>query len=237
MKDEGRIKLALVEDQELIRKSLRIVLNMEPDLEVRWLAENGQEAIERCRADRPDVVLMDIQMPVLDGVEATKRIKAEWPEVQVIILTTFQEVDLVLGAMNAGAEGYLLKAMDPKDLVSGIRHVFRGETLIPRQMARVIFAQAGSGGATAPEPAAAAAPEDEFGLSEREKQVLKGLADGLSNKEIAALLFISEGTVRNYISSVYSKLDVRNRAEAARMAAERHWLTRPGRDNRDDTRH
>ncbi|MEO3947231.1 response regulator transcription factor [Gorillibacterium sp. CAU 1737] len=216
------IRLGLVEDQELIRKSLKIVLDMEPDLTVAWLAKDGSEGVECCRVEQPDVILMDIQMPVMDGVEATRRIKEQWPQVKVIILTTFQEVQLVLGALNAGAEGYLLKAMDPQDLASGIRHVSRGETLIPQSLAREIFAQAGNGRSEASSPALSTA--EAFGLSEREQQVLRGLSDGLSNREIASKLFISEGTVRNYISSVYSKMDVRNRAEAARMATERAWF-------------
>lgn len=238
MKEEDSVKLAIVEDQELIRKSLQIVLNMEPDFRVCWLAGDGREAIERCGGDLPDLILMDIQMPLLDGVEATRRIKAQWPEVKIIILTTFQEVDLVVDALHAGAEGYLLKAMDPKDLASGIRHVCRGETLIPQHMAKEIFSQplqppAAAGSSTAAAGGFAAQGAADYGLSEREQQVLRGLSDGLSNREIAAKLFISEGTVRNYISSVYSKLDVRNRAEAARKAAERSWF----RDSLHDNRH
>jgi DNA-binding NarL/FixJ family response regulator len=223
MGEEKEISLAIVEDQELIRKSLRIVLNMEPDFQVLWLAENGSLALERCQENPPDVVLMDIKMPIMDGVEATRRIKQQWPAIKVMILTTFEEVDLVLDALHSGAEGYLLKAMDPKDLASGIRHVHRGETLIPQHMAKEIFTHSRKREA-APEAATPAHSPEDYGLSERELQVLKALSDGLSNREIGGKLFISEGTVRNYISSVYAKMDVRNRAEAARKAMESHWF-------------
>ncbi|WP_082651672.1 response regulator transcription factor [Gorillibacterium timonense] len=240
MEAENKVKLALVEDQELIRKSLRIVLDMEPDFQVSWLAGDGCEALELCAKECPDLILMDIQMPRMDGVEATRRIKAEWPTVKVIILTTFQEVNLVVDALHAGAEGYLLKAMDPRDLASGIRHVCRGETLIPQHMAKEIFTRPlqppAESVASVPSAASGsflAGGIEEYGLSEREQQVLKGLSDGLSNKEIAAKLFISEGTARNYISSVYAKMDVKNRAEAARRAAESSWF----RDSRHDNRH
>lgn len=232
MGEEKAISLAIVEDQELIRKSLRIVLNMEPDFQVLWLAENGSLALERCQENPPDVVLMDIKMPVMDGVEATRRIKLQWPAIKVMILTTFEEVDLVLDALHSGAEGYLLKAMDPKDLASGIRHVYRGETLIPQHMAKEIFARSRKR-EEAPETAAPAHSPEDYGLSERELQVLKALSDGLSNREIGGKLFISEGTVRNYISSVYAKMDVRNRAEAARKAMESRWF----RDSRHDIQH
>ena len=226
------ISLAIVEDQELIRKSLKIVLGMEPDFRVTWLAENGSKAIELCKSEPPDVILMDIKMPIMDGVEATRRIKEEWPAVKVIILTTFEEVELVLDALHSGAEGYLLKAMDPKDLASGIRHVHRGETLIPQHMAKEIFARGMRLETGTPNTASTQKPDD-YGLSERELQVLKALSDGLSNREIGTKLFISEGTVRNYISSVYAKMDVRNRAEAARKAMESHWF----RDSLHDNRH
>jgi DNA-binding NarL/FixJ family response regulator len=214
-----KIRIAIAEDQELIRKSLSIVLGLEPDFAVVGLAENGRAAVELCEAGAPDLFLMDINMPVMDGVEATRRIKERWPEVKVIILTTFQEVEYVLEALNSGAEGYILKAIDPQDLASGIRHVHRGETLIPQEMAKAIFSQF-TQGKTAAGHAPAAGKTVDYGLSERELQVLDGLADGLSNRQIAEKLYISEGTARNYISSIYSKMDVHNRTAAAKKAKE-----------------
>ncbi|MFC0213288.1 response regulator [Paenibacillus chartarius] len=232
MKD---IKLLLVDDQDLIRESLHIVLDMDPEIEVVGLAENGQVAIDLCREKQPNIVLMDIRMPVMDGVEATKRIKAEWPHIRVIIVTTFQEVDYVVEALGAGAEGYLLKAIHPKELASGIKWVHRGGTLIPQDIARLLVQQARSGagggsganGAGAGDGAGssgASASADAYGLSERELQVLHCIADGLNNKEIAEKLFLSEGTVKNYISNIYSKMDVRDRIQATRKAQDEGML-------------
>lgn len=222
------VKLLLVDDQDLIRESLHIVLDMDPDIEVVGLAENGQVAVDKCREAKPNVVLMDIHMPVMDGVEATKRIKAEWPDVRVIILTTFQEVNYVVEALGAGAEGYLLKAIHPKDLAAGIKWVHRGGTLIPQDIAKLLVEQARSGGAGSGDAAsgAAAVPtrSDAYGLSERELQVLHCIAAGLNNKEIAEKLFLSEGTVKNYISNIYSKMDVRDRIQATRKAQDEGML-------------
>jgi DNA-binding NarL/FixJ family response regulator len=222
------IKLLLVDDQDLIRESLHIVLDMDADIEVVGLADNGVAAVDKCRETKPNVVLMDIHMPVMDGVEATKRIKAEWPDVRVIILTTFQEVNYVVEALGAGAEGYLLKAIHPKDLAAGIKWVHRGGTLIPQDIAKLLVEQARSGGSGGGDAGAGAAAQptrvDVYGLSERELQVLHCIAAGLSNKEIAEKLFLSEGTVKNYISNIYSKMDVRDRIQAARKAQDEGML-------------
>jgi DNA-binding NarL/FixJ family response regulator len=224
MKD---LKLMLVDDQDLIRESLHIVLDMDPEIEVTALAENGQAAVDLCREKQPNVVLMDIHMPVMDGVEATKRIKAEWPHIRVIILTTFQEVGYVVEALGAGAEGYLLKAIHPKDLVAGIKWVHRGGTLIPQDIAKLLVDSVRAGSAASAAgvtDGADAARHDAYGLSEREMQVLHCIAQGLNNKEIAEKLFLSEGTVKNYISSIYSKMDVRDRIQATRKAQEEGML-------------
>lgn len=226
------LKLLLVDDQDLIRESLHIVLGMDPDIEVVGLAENGHIAIQQCEQYCPDVVLMDIHMPVMDGVEATRKIKTAWPQIRVIILTTFQEITYVVDALGAGAEGYLLKAIHPKDLAAGIKWVHQGGTLIPQDIARMLVQQAKG----AAEPATRdsdvsrhageeqPARTDAYGLSEREVQVLHCIADGLNNKEIAEKLFLSEGTVKNYISSIYSKMDVRDRVQASKKAHEEGML-------------
>ncbi|MFC7440274.1 response regulator transcription factor [Laceyella putida] len=217
------MRLLLVDDQELIRESLSIVLNMEPDIEVVGLAENGEIAVELCASEQPDVVLMDIHMPVMNGVEATKRIKQQWPHIRVIILTTFQEVQYVVDALSIGAEGYLLKAIHPKDLAAGIRLVWKGETLIPQDIAKLLVSQINMNSLT-PETNIPKKERTKFGLTEREVEVLQCLADGLHNKEIAEKLFLSEGTVKNYISSIYSKLDVHDRLKAAKKAQEKGVL-------------
>lgn len=219
--NQAPLKLLLVDDQDLIRESLHIVLGMDPDIEVVGLAENGQVAVKLCEVQQPDIVLMDIHMPIMDGVEATRRIKATWPHIRVIILTTFQEISYVLDALSAGAEGYLLKAIHPKDLAAGVKWVHQGGTLIPHDIAKMLVQQARDGAdrgiASSAEDAARA---DAYGLSERELQVLHCIADGLNNREIAEKLFLSEGTVKNYISNIYSKMDVRDRVQASKKAHE-----------------
>jgi DNA-binding NarL/FixJ family response regulator len=224
------LKLLLVDDQDLIRESLHIVLDMDPEINVVGLAENGHAAIKQCEEHQPDVVLMDIHMPVMDGVEATRQIKAAWPHIHVIILTTFQEISYVVDALGVGAEGYLLKAIHPKDLAAGIKWVHQGGTLIPQDIAKMLVQQARGaqeGSIRDADPKSTAeesARTDAYGLSEREVQVLHSIADGLSNKEIAEKLYLSEGTVKNYISSIYSKMDVRDRIQASKKAHEEGLL-------------
>lgn len=224
------VRVLLVDDQELIRESLHIVLDMDPEIEVVGMAENGKQAIDLCVEYEPNLVLMDIHMPEMDGVEATKEIKQRWPNIRVVILTTFQEVSFVVDALSAGAEGYLLKAIHPKDLVSGIKWVGNGGTLIPQDIARLLVTElrsdkaaadaAGGSGAAAKSDklSAGIGKPDPYGLSERELQVLNCIAEGLNNREIAERLFLSEGTVKNYISSIYSKMDVRDRIHASKKA-------------------
>ncbi|USB33210.1 response regulator transcription factor [Paenibacillus sp. YPG26] len=207
----GRIKVLLADDQELILESLHIVLSMEEDLDIVGLARNGEEAIDGCEQFQPDIVLMDIHMPVMGGVAAAAVIKERMPAVKVIMLTSYKEVEYVLSALSHGAEGYLLKAIHPKDLAAGIRVVHAGGTLITQEMAgKMIKSMHG----------APAAISNEYGLSTRELEVLHKLASGLRNQDIAEALSLSEGTVKNYISSIYSKLNVSGRREAIRLARE-----------------
>ena len=205
------IRVVIAEDQEMISKSLSIVLNMSGDIEVAGIAVNGAEAVELAQRLRPDLILMDIQMPVMDGVEAARRIKQTHPDMKIIMLTTFQDTELVSNALHAGAEGYILKAIDPADLASAIRLVHRGGTMISQEVAKALFAR------TKLEPAV---KSSEYGLTDREIQVLQCISDGLSNRHIAEKLFLSEGTVKNYISSIYSKLNVHNRASALKKVTE-----------------
>ncbi len=206
-----KIKVLLADDQELILESLHIVLSMEEDLEIVGLAKNGEEAIEGCEQFQPDIVLMDINMPVMDGVAATAIIKERIPLIKVIMLTSYREVEYVLAALSQGAEGYLLKAIHPKDLAAGIRVVHAGGTLITQEMASKMIKNMNNTTTT---------KSNEYGLSAREIEVLHKLASGLRNQDIAEALFLSEGTVKNYISTIYSKLNVRGRREAARKARD-----------------
>ncbi|WP_214825549.1 response regulator [Exiguobacterium algae] len=209
-----QIKLLLVDDQELIRESLAFVLNTDPELIVIDLADNGSSAIQCCETQLPDIVLMDIHMPLLNGIEATKLMKQRWPEVKVIMLTTFNEVNQVVEALSIGAEGYLLKAIHPNDLMAGIKLIHRGGTLLPQHLAQALVQELQTPVSSNPSSTI------DFQLTDREQEVLTCIAIGLSNKQIAEKLFLSQGTVKNYISSIYSKLDVKDRVQAILKAQE-----------------
>lgn len=206
----------LVEDQELIRKSLKIVLESISDLKEIVLAENGKEAIHFCEKTVPDMILMDIEMPVMDGVQATRVIKERWPEVKVIILTTFEDVDHVRSALQAGAEGYILKAVDPDFLVKGIELVYYGGSLVPQHLAKEVFQSVSNSRGTSGEELI----ENPYELNQQELKILRLLSQGLQNKAISERMFLSLGTVKNYISSIYLKLDVKNRSSAITKAIE-----------------
>lgn len=212
------IKAIIVEDQELIRKSLKIVLESMSEISIVGMASNGEEAIQLCEQEHPEVVLMDIQMPVMDGVKATEEIKRIFPDIKVIILTTFQDITHVINALNAGAEGYILKAVDPQFLVNGIRMVYHGGSLIPQELAKEVYQSILQSPVTGQvEPNLEKNPYD---LTPQELKVLKYLAQGISNKAISERMFLSLGTVKNYISNIYSKLDVKNRSSAIMKAIE-----------------
>jgi len=206
-----KTKVLIADDQELILESLHIVLSMEEDLDIVGLAKNGEEALKGCEQLMPDIVLMDINMPVMDGVAATALIKERMPAIKIIMLTSYKEVEYVLAALSYGAEGYLLKAIHPKDLAAGIRVVQAGGTLISQEMASKMIKSINN---------ATPAKNNEFGLTAREIEVLHKLASGLRNQDIAEALYLSEGTVKNYISTIYSKLNVKGRREAARKARD-----------------
>lgn len=217
-----KIKLLIADDQELILESLNIVLGMEEDISVVGLAKDGEVAVQFCERYTPDIVLMDIHMPILDGVNATKIIKERFPDIKIIILTSYKEVDYVLNALGNGAEGFLLKAIHPKNLVAGIRVVHTGGTLISQEMAgdmiqRMKATEPGTASEASEVPSVQAKV---FGLSKRELEVLQKLALGLRNQEIAEALFLGEGTVKNYISNIYAKLNAKGRLDATRKARD-----------------
>ncbi len=212
-----KIKIMIADDQELIRESLSIVLNANADMEVTGFAGNGRELIELIEKNRkgvPDVVLMDVRMPELDGVEATRAVKERWPQVRIIILTTFDDDEYVFNALKYGASGYLLKGVSVPELSKAIRTVAQGGAMInPGIVTKVVkfFNQmAQSSLATTPEDTVGA---DVLGHTERNIALLVGR--GLSNKEIAARLSLSDGTVRNGLSSALAKLNLRDRTQLA----------------------
>lgn len=206
-----------MDDQELIRESLSIVLGGETDFEMVGTAENGKVAIDLTKQVSPHIVLMDIHMPIMNGVEATAQIKSQFPDVKVIILTTFEELGYVRDALAAGAEGYLLKAIHPKDLAAGIRLVHHGGTLITQEIAKQLITQWITPSDQVKEEKT---NRNNFGLTEREIEVLEELSNGASNREIARKLYLTEGTVKNYISNIYSKLEVTGRHKAVFKAKE-----------------
>ena len=210
------IKILIVDDQRLMRQGLCTLLELEADLQVIAEAADGLEALEQYERSQPDVVLMDIRMPRLDGVEATRRLLSRWPKGRVIILTTFDDDQSVFEGLRAGALGYLLKDVSGGELAEAIRTVAAGGALIEPSVARKVLAEftrlAPAGGVASerlPDP-----------LSERELEVLRLLAQGASNRQIASQLFLAEGTVKNYISSILDKLGVDDRTQAALRARE-----------------
>ncbi|HSJ58488.1 MAG TPA: response regulator transcription factor [Anaerolineae bacterium] len=210
------IRVLLVDDQRLMREGLRILLEMEPDLQVVGEAGDGGPALEAYAKLVPDVVLMDVRMPGMDGVEATRRLRARWPDARVMILTTFDDDEYVFEGLRAGAMGYLLKDVSGHDLAEAVRTVAAGGALIEPSVARKVVAEFARVAPPARE-ADAGLPEP---LSEREHEVLLLLARGLSNREISARLHLAEGTVKNYVTSVLGKLGVRDRTQAALRARE-----------------
>jgi len=207
------ITLLLVDDQRLMRDGLRTLLDLEDDLHVVAEAENGQQALESYERQHPDVVLMDIRMPLLDGVEATRRLLAAHPTAKIIILTTFDDDEYVFDALRAGALGYLLKDVSSAELAGAIRTVAAGGALIEPSVARKVLAEFSRLPAHPPQK-----PLET--LSARERQILRLISQGLSNRQIAARLYLAEGTVKNYVSSILSKLDVEDRTQAALWAQQ-----------------
>jgi DNA-binding NarL/FixJ family response regulator len=210
------IRVLLVDDQTLFRESLGMLLAAQPGLEVVGEAANGAEALARVAALRPDVVLMDLRMPVLDGVAATRQLRTAFPAIQVIVLTTFDDDADVFAALGAGALGYLLKDVSGDTLVAAVRAAARGEAFLqPHITTKVVqaFSQRGA----PPPPAAQPLAEP---LSARELEILHLLAGGATNREIAAALVLAEGTVKNHLTSILGKLGARDRAQAVLLARD-----------------
>ncbi|GAA2013615.1 response regulator transcription factor [Microbacterium ulmi] len=216
-----RIRILLVDDQELIRVGFRLVLEAEPDLAVIGDAADGAEAIRLAAALRPDVVLMDIRMPGIDGIAATASIVGDLPETRVLVLTTFDLDEYALGAIEAGASGFLLKDAQRHELSAAVRAVHRGDAILSPRVTRMLLDRMA--------PHLAAAPPDPHPaaqLTERERDVFLAIGRGMTNAEIAASLFLSESTVKTHVGRVLAKLDARDRVQAVILAHE--WgLARP----------
>jgi DNA-binding NarL/FixJ family response regulator len=216
------ISVLLADDQALVRGGFRMILEAQPDVEIVGEADDGRAAIERARELRPDVVLMDVRMPVLDGIAATRTIVAEALAQRVLVLTTFDEDEVVYEAMKAGASGFLLKTAPPARLVEAVRTVAAGEALLAPTVTRRLVERFVSG-----PPPGQSPPPELAELTDRESEVLTLIARGRSNSEIAGDLFVSEATVKTHVNRVLAKLDLRDRVQAVVLAYE-CGLVRPG---------
>ena len=210
------IRVLICDDQAIARHGLQMILASAPDLEVVGQAQDGQEAVELTAQLTPDVVLMDLKMPRMNGVQATRRIRSSDPDVQVLVLTTYDADEWVFDAIRAGAGGYILKDTPPEQLLSAIRDAAAGKTPVDPAVAGKLFKRV----ADKPVPQTDALVEP---LSDRELEIVRLMAGGLTNAEIGAALFLSEGTIRNYISTILGKLGVKDRTQAV-VTAIRYGL-------------
>ncbi|MGK4581339.1 response regulator [Kitasatospora sp. HPMI-4] len=214
------IRVVVADDQELVRAGFGMILEAQPDIEVVAEAVDGAQAIEAVREHRPDVLLLDVRMPVMDGLEAARRVCAEFPGTKVIMLTTFDIDDYVYDALYAGASGFLLKDVRRDDLVHGVRMVASGEALLAPSVTRRLIAEFTARRPAGPTAAVRAPSRLLDQLTGRERETLRLLARGLSNAEIATELVVSEHTVKTHVSNVLSKLQLRDRVHAVVFAYE-----------------
>jgi NarL family two-component system response regulator LiaR len=213
MSEQQLIRVMLVDDHLLVRDGLSLLLSTFDNVEVVGVAADGEEAIALCNQNQPDVILMDIMMPTMDGPTATARIRADHPQVQVIALTSFVDEELVQRAIRAGAIGYLLKNASADQLAEAIQAAVEGRATFDPAVAQVLVKSAGQ------------PPPPGYDLTPREKEVLALLVDGKRNKEIAEMLTLSMGTVRVYVSNILSKLEVTNRTEAVSLALQHNLIS------------
>jgi DNA-binding NarL/FixJ family response regulator len=210
------IRVLLVDDQTLVRQGIGVLLETEAEIQVVGQCSNGREALQLVEDLHPDVVLMDVRMPEMDGVAATREICNHHPEIGVIILTTFEDNEIVFEGLQAGARGYLLKDIRSEEMAEAVRKVANGEALIQPRITRKVLAEF----ARLAEESHANRKKLAEPLTAREREVLSALAKGLSNREIAELLVITEGTVKNHVSSLIAKLEVRDRTQVVLKAQE-----------------
>jgi len=209
------IRVLICDDQNIVSTGLNAILSTVPDIEVVGIADDGAEGVEKVAALKPDLVLMDLKMPVMNGIQATRLIREKHPSVKVLILTTYDDDAWLFDAIHGGASGYLLKDTPREHLITAIRETIAGKTHIDPAVAGKLFRHINRSQSPRP-PAAGSTITDT--LTERERDVLRLLAQGLNNSAIAAQLFLSEGTVRNYVSNIFTKLGVSDRTQAAVIA-------------------
>ena len=216
------IKVMIVDDQELIRHSLKIILGVNNDMEVVGMAADGAETLQKLKElspeERPDVILMDIRMPVMDGVECTAQISKKYPNIKVIALTTFDDEEFIFGALKSGASGYLLKGSSLEELSGAIRTVYTGGAMLNPNVASTVIRQFSTMAKNIVNPEITDLNTDE--ITSSEWYIIQAVARGMSNKEIAESLWLSQGTVRNSISSILNKLHLRDRTQLAIWAVQ-----------------
>lgn len=215
-----KIKTLIVDDQKILTQGLKMILDLEEDIEVTAVASNGQEALSLCHWQCPDVILMDIKMPIMNGVEATEKISALFPSTRIIILTTFHDKEFIFDALKKGACGYLLKESPPEKILEAVRTVYQGGSILQPSIASKVIEEFSRLSPVSKEKD----PRMNL-LTEREIEILTLIGDGKNNKEIASALYLSEGTVRNHITHILEKLDLRDRTQLAIFALRNHLLS------------
>jgi DNA-binding NarL/FixJ family response regulator len=210
------MRILICDDQKITSDGLELMLNLEPDMDVIGVAANGAEAVEMAETLQPDIVLMDLKMPIMNGIEATRHIHQHYPDIAILVLTTYDDDEWVFDAIRAGAKGYLLKDTPRVDLIKAVRGTVQGKSFVDPEVAGKLLNQV-SGQTALPDAALTQK------LSPRELEILGLIAQGMTNHDIAAQLFLSDGTVRNYVSSIFAKLEVTDRTQAA-VIAVRHGL-------------
>lgn len=219
-----KIRILVVDDYTLVREGFARMLELCPDFEVVGQASSAQEALERCRLLQPDVVLMDIKLPQINGIEATRMIKEKWPHIEIVILSMYDEDEYVMEAVKAGASGYLLKDVTHEQLFETVRVVHAGGSMMQPNLARKLLREFAQIARTAPIMSRTDGGAEPLVLSEREVEVLQAVAEGKSNREIADALTISEKTVKAHLRSIFRKLEVGDRAQAVAYAMRRGWV-------------
>ena len=205
------IKVILCDDQLIVIEGLRKIIESDPEIKVIGAASNGEELIELLANSKPDLILTDLKMPVMNGIIATRKIRHEFPNIHVLALTTYDDDEWVFDALQAGAEGYLLKDLPPDQLIQAIKGTMEGNAYIDPKVTRKVIKQTQF-------PVDHLESQLDFDLTEREDEILRLIAHGLSNGDIAEQLFLSEGTIRNYTKNIFKKLDVTTRTQAAVLA-------------------